>query len=160
MYPRLLKKIIDRYYATKWPNQVLSNFDVLVLQLWFVSRPHCLEIFATNFVILNFSIYKSIVKFSYFLFDCYFLQWWLAHSQFIWTKILEWILDRLKKYPHTSLAKGRKEEKQVFQNSKICFFENKKFILTRESVSMPSNCVQNWNNFDSTDRANGKQKCL
>lgn len=157
MYPRLLKKIIDRYYATKWPNQVLSNFDVLVLQLWFVSRPHCLEIFATNFVILNFSIYKSIVKFDHFLFVISFNNDLLI---FVWTKILEWILDRLKKYPHTSLAKGRKEEKQVFQNSKICFFENKKFILTRESVSMPSNCVQNWNNFDSTDRANGKQKCL
>lgn len=157
MYPRLLKKIIDRYYATKWANQVLSNFDVLVLQLWFVSRPHCLEIFATNFVILNFSIYKSIVKFDHFLFVISFNNDLLI---FVWTKILEWILDRLKKYPHTSLAKGRKEEKQVFQNSKICFFENKKFILTRESVSMPSNCVQNWNNFDSTDRANGKQKCL
>lgn len=157
MYPRLLKKIIDRYYATKWPNQVLSNFDVLVLQPWFVSRPHCLEIFATNFVILNFSIYKSIVKFDHFLFVISFNNDLLI---FVWTKILEWILDRLKKYPHTSLAKGRKEEKQVFQNSKICFFENKKFILTRESVSMPSNCVQNWNNFDSTDRANGKQKCL
>lgn len=157
MYPRLLKKIIDRYYATKWPNQVLSNFDVLVLQLWFVSRPHCLEIFATNFVILNFSIYKSIVKFDHFLFVISFNNDLLI---FVWTKILEWILDRLKKYPHTSLAKGRKEEKQVFQNSKICFFENKKFILTHESVSMPSNCVQNWNNFDSTDRANGKQKCL
>lgn len=157
MYPRLLKKIIDRYYATKWANQVLSNFDVLVLQLWFVSRPHCLEIFATNFVILNFSIYKSIVKFDHFLFVISFNNDLLI---FVWTKILEWILDRLKKYPHTSLAKGRKEEKQVFQNSKICFFENKKFILTHESVSMPSNCVQNWNNFDSTDRANGKQKCL
>lgn len=157
MYPRLLKKIIDRYYATKWANQVLSNFDVLVLQPWFVSRPHCLEIFATNFVILNFSIYKSIVKFDHFLFVISFNNDLLI---FVWTKILEWILDRLKKYPHTSLAKGRKEEKQVFQNSKICFFENKKFILTRESVSMPSNCVQNWNNFDSTDRANGKQKCL
>lgn len=157
MYPRLLKKIIDRYYATKWPNQVLSNFDVLVLQPWFVSRPHCLEIFATNFVILNFSIYKSIVKFDHFLFVISFNNDLLI---FVWTKILEWILDRLKKYPHTSLAKGRKEEKQVFQNSKICFFENKKFILTHESVSMPSNCVQNWNNFDSTDRANGKQKCL
>lgn len=157
MYPRLLKKIIDRYYATKWANQVLSNFDVLVLQPWFVSRPHCLEIFATNFVILNFSIYKSIVKFDHFLFVISFNNDLLI---FVWTKILEWILDRLKKYPHTSLAKGRKEEKQVFQNSKICFFENKKFILTHESVSMPSNCVQNWNNFDSTDRANGKQKCL
>lgn len=121
MYPRLLKKIIDRYYATKWPNQVLSNFDVLVLQLWFVSRPHCLEIFATNFVILNFSIYKSIVKFSYFLFDCYFLQWWLAHSQFVWTKILEWILDHLKNILTQVWQRDERRRSRFFRIRKFVF---------------------------------------
>lgn len=98
--------------------------------------------------ILQFSIYKSIVKFSFSIvisFNGVRMARSLIHNfvkQNCTSRFVS-ILDHLKNI-FTSWAKrnrrkeGRKEEKANFQNSKSSksprFFE--KIILTRESVSM------------------------